>query len=47
VRPDGLGYELAAYRLGLLLEGARRLGRTGVDLKDESERVALPSDRQA
>ncbi len=48
VRPEGLGYGLAASRLALLLEGARRLGRSGVELKDESERVQLPGrDRDA
>jgi ethanolamine ammonia-lyase small subunit len=36
VRPQGLGYEAAAYRLALLIEGALRLGRSGVELKDES-----------
>jgi ethanolamine ammonia-lyase small subunit len=41
IRPEGLGYERAAYRLALLCEGARRLGRSGVDLKDESARAQL------
>jgi ethanolamine ammonia-lyase small subunit len=36
VRPDGLGYADAARRLRYLLAAAQRLGRTGVDLKDES-----------
>jgi ethanolamine ammonia-lyase small subunit len=36
IRPEGLGYEAAARRLRYLLIGALRLGRTGVDLKDES-----------
>ncbi|MFI4914558.1 MAG: ethanolamine ammonia-lyase subunit EutC [Steroidobacterales bacterium] len=39
VRPEGLGYEQAAHRLAFLLAGARRLGRSGVRLKDESEQV--------
>jgi ethanolamine ammonia-lyase small subunit len=48
VRPEGLRVEQAAYRLALLLEGARRLGRSGVDLKDESDRVQLRGwDRDA
>ena len=37
VRPEGLGYDVAAARLAYLLDGARRLGRSGVDLKDDSE----------
>lgn len=41
VRPQGLGYAQAAYRLALLLAGARRLGRSGVELKDESEPAQL------
>lgn len=36
IRPEGLGYEAAARRLQHLLAGARRLGRSGVDLKDDS-----------
>lgn len=41
VRRDGLSYEQAAHRLMYLLEGARRLGRSGVDLKDDSDQVLL------
>lgn len=37
VRPEGLPYAQAAHKLAYLLVGARRLGRTGVDLKDDSE----------
>jgi ethanolamine ammonia-lyase small subunit len=37
VRPAGLSYEQAAQRLALLLEAARRLGISGVTLKDESD----------
>jgi ethanolamine ammonia-lyase small subunit len=36
VRPEGLVYERAAITLAGLLDGARRLGATGVMLKDES-----------
>jgi ethanolamine ammonia-lyase small subunit len=36
IRPEGLAYEAAALRLRNLLDGALRLGRTGVDLKDQS-----------
>jgi ethanolamine ammonia-lyase small subunit len=41
IRPEGLSYHLAAYRLRSLTAGARKLGATGVALKDES--VFLPS----
>lgn len=34
--PDGLGYEGAAVVAAALVVGARRLGRSGVDLKDTS-----------
>ena len=36
--PDGLGYELAARVVAGLVSGARKLGRSGVDLKDTSAR---------
>lgn len=36
VRPEGLAYEAAAARLLSLMAGARRLGCSGVALKDES-----------
>jgi ethanolamine ammonia-lyase small subunit len=36
IRPEGLDYPAAAQRLLGLIEGARRLGQTGVALKDES-----------
>lgn len=34
--PDGLGYQRAAHITASLIAGARRLGRSGVDLKDTS-----------
>lgn len=43
IRPEGLSYERAAATLAGLLEGARRLGATGVSLKDESGAPALPT----
>lgn len=45
VRPEGLGYDAAAFKLARLLEGARSRKLTGVGLKDESvwERGALPT----
>jgi len=36
VRPEGLSYAQAAHRLAFLMAGARRLGRSGTALKDES-----------
>lgn len=41
VRPEGLPYAAAARKLAFLIEGARRLGRTGVDLKDDSDAPTL------
>ncbi|PLZ00278.1 ethanolamine ammonia-lyase [Burkholderia sp. WAC0059] len=41
VRPEGLVYAAAAHRLHYLLGQARRLGLTGVSLKDDSD-AALP-----
>jgi ethanolamine ammonia-lyase small subunit len=41
VRPEGLAYGRAAATLAGLLEGARRLGATGVSLKDETEAPRL------
>lgn len=37
VRPDGLSYAGAAHKLHYLLTHARRLGLTGVGLKDDSD----------
>ncbi|WP_454732551.1 MULTISPECIES: ethanolamine ammonia-lyase subunit EutC [Cupriavidus] len=42
VRPEGLPYAQAADKLAFLLRGALALGRSGVDLKDDSGEVALP-----
>lgn len=42
VRPEGLPYAQAADKLAFLLRGALALGRSGVDLKDDSEHAALP-----
>ncbi|HTJ96364.1 MAG TPA: ethanolamine ammonia-lyase subunit EutC [Rhodocyclaceae bacterium] len=36
VRPEGLGYSAAAHKLAYLMAGARQLGHSGVDLKDDS-----------
>lgn len=42
--PDGLGYTHAAAVVAGLIAGARRLGRSGVDLKDASRDSALEAD---
>jgi ethanolamine ammonia-lyase small subunit len=41
IRPEGLSYEQAAHRLVYLLNGARRLGRSGIALKDDSDQVVV------
>ncbi len=43
VRPEGLPYAQAAAKLAFLLRGAAALGRSGVDLKDDSEHAPLPA----
>ena len=46
--PEGLGYAGAAAVVAALVQGARALGRSGVDLKDSSREAALPTaDRGA
>jgi ethanolamine ammonia-lyase small subunit len=42
VRPEGLTYEAAAFKLTYLLTAARNLGLTGVDLKDNSVSQSIP-----
>jgi ethanolamine ammonia-lyase small subunit len=39
--PEGLGYRAAAEVVAALVVGARRLGRSGVDLKDGSRRLEI------
>jgi len=46
VRPEGLPYEAAAHKLHYLLTHARRLGLTGVGLKDDSD-TTLPGSAGA
>ncbi|KQP37053.1 ethanolamine ammonia-lyase subunit EutC [Pseudorhodoferax sp. Leaf274] len=41
IRPQGLGYDAAAFKLGWLLREALRRGLTGVELKDESDLAIL------
>ena len=44
IRPEGLPCADAACKLAYLLAGARRLGRSGIALKDDSDRPSdLPS----
>lgn len=50
VRPEGLSYEKAAFKLAWLLEHASLKGCTGIELKDNSDdpttfRIIRPSDR--
>jgi len=44
VRPEGLPYADAARKLAFLMAGAHRLGRTGVDLKDDSDAASALTD---
>lgn len=41
IRPEGLGYDAAAYRCWWLCQQALQLGLTGVKLKDGSDQQAL------
>ncbi|WP_026433518.1 ethanolamine ammonia-lyase subunit EutC [Paracidovorax oryzae] len=48
VRAEGLGYAAAAFKLAWLVRQARRLGATGVALKDDSDAEwALQAQQQA
>ncbi len=40
IRPDGLGYQDAAWKLAFLLDRMRATGGSGVRLKDDSEHLA-------
>lgn len=42
VRPEGLCYEAAAFKLAWLMRESLRRGLTGVGLKDESDLAVLP-----
>ncbi|MDM0074260.1 ethanolamine ammonia-lyase subunit EutC [Variovorax sp. J2P1-59] len=44
VRPEGLTYPMAAFKLAWLVREALRRGLTGIDLKDESDLAVLASD---
>jgi len=41
IRPEGLPYAVAAHKIAWLLAAARRLGASGVTLKDESDSDSL------
>jgi ethanolamine ammonia-lyase small subunit len=41
IRPDGVGYQDAAFKLVHLLRAMRRRGVSGVALKDESDRLLI------
>jgi ethanolamine ammonia-lyase small subunit len=45
VRPEGLSYEGAAYKLLYLMNEARRRGLSGVNLKDEAETLVADSGK--
>ncbi len=49
IRPAGLSYDNAAHRIAWLIGAARKLGATGVALKDDSglERAQLPASAAA
>jgi ethanolamine ammonia-lyase small subunit len=47
VRPEGLSHAAAANKLHYLLTEARRLGLTGVGLKDRSDALAAALDAAA
>jgi ethanolamine ammonia-lyase small subunit len=47
VRPEGLGYEAAAFKLGWLVRESLRRGLTGIGLKDESHLAVLAPQRPA
>jgi ethanolamine ammonia-lyase small subunit len=43
IRPEGLSYAQAAHKIAWLLAAARRLGGSGVALKDDSDVAVLPA----
>ena len=47
VRPEGLGYEAAAFKLAWLVRAALGRGLTGVDLKDDSDLALIAGKANA
>jgi ethanolamine ammonia-lyase small subunit len=47
VRPEGLSYDAAAHKLHYLLSEARRIGLTGVGLKDHSDALPGAADQSS
>jgi ethanolamine ammonia-lyase small subunit len=45
VRPEGLSYEGAAYKLMYLMREARQRGLSGVNLKDDAETLVTDGGR--
>ena len=41
IRPDGIGYADAAFKLLHLLRAMRAAGRSGIHLKDDSDRLLI------
>jgi ethanolamine ammonia-lyase small subunit len=41
IRPDGIGYELAGFKIAHLLRSIRSRGVSGVALKDDSDRLLI------
>ena len=41
IRPDGIGYELAGFKIAHLLRSMRLRGASGVALKDDSDRLLI------
>ena len=46
IRPEGLDYPAAARRLRFLMAGAVRLGKSGVELKDESPALGAQAQEE-
>jgi ethanolamine ammonia-lyase small subunit len=44
VRPEGLSYDAAAFKLAWLMREALRRGLSGVELKDQSDLAVLADD---
>jgi ethanolamine ammonia-lyase small subunit len=47
IRPDGIGYADAAFKIAHLLRAMRARRRSGVQLKDDSDRLLIGEDTQS